>query len=194
MKEKILNLHEDGLQIIREFIPPMFAFYLKTCLDILDQNNKLDNKDRLVPISRGVYADTSFESVLSCSTNSLANLVGKQLSPTFSYARIYEKGADLPIHIDRGACEYTISLHLGGVYENDWPLVFSKNRDGTNPIPVFMRPGDAVLYKGTEMFHWRNKFEGSLHYQASFHYVDVNGKLKNHSLDSRQKLGSVKSY
>ena len=42
-----------------------------------------------------------------------------KLSPTYSYARIYNKGAILQKHKDRYSCEVSTTLNLGG---DMWPI------------------------------------------------------------------------
>jgi hypothetical protein len=39
---------------------------------------------------------------------------GLDLIPTYSYARVYEKGAILKRHKDRPSCEISTTLNLGG--------------------------------------------------------------------------------
>jgi hypothetical protein len=61
--------------------------------------------------------------------------------------------------------------------------------DGTE---INMQPGDAVIYLGCEIEHWREEFKGDWHAQAFLHYVDKNGPYKNFILDERQILGIQK--
>ena len=41
---------------------------------------------------------------------------------------------------------------------------------------INLKPGDAVIYKGCDVKHWREPYEGDYHIQT-FHYVDANGKI-----------------
>ena len=59
------------------------------------------------------FADPLMETLLDMSTPVIEQNVGKKLWPTYSFLRIYDKGADLPVHVDRPACEYTVALFLG---------------------------------------------------------------------------------
>ena len=44
---------------------------------------------------------------------------GMDLIPTYSYARVYQHGAELKRHKDRPSCEISTTLNLGG---DPWPI------------------------------------------------------------------------
>jgi len=96
------------------------------------------------------------------------------LKPIFSYSRIYLGGSELVKHIDRNACEISVSITLKSYYENKkykWPLCM---RD----IPIVIEEGDGVIYKGIEIEHWRPVFtqpKECWHHQVFLHYVDLDG-------------------
>jgi len=92
------------------------------------------------------------------------------LHKTYNYWRMYMKGAVLRIHKDRPACEISITLDIGGDPWDIWLL--DKNE---NPIKVRLQPGDAMLYEGCDIWHWRAKFTKDNHAQVFMHFVDKNG-------------------
>ena len=49
---------------------------------------------------------------------------------------------------------------------------------------INLKPGDGVIYKGHDIEHWREPYEGDYHMQVFLHYVDANGKFANHKGDS----------
>jgi len=55
-----------------------------------------------------------------------------------------------------------------------------------------LKPGQAVVYLGCELEHWRKEFEGDWHAQTFLHYVDANGDNKEWFLDKRKLLGEQK--
>jgi hypothetical protein len=58
---------------------------------------------------------------------------------------------------------------------------------------VDMQIGDAVLYKGMEVEHWREKYtEGQWQAQVFLHYVDANGLYADQKYDGRKSLGLSK--
>ena len=97
-----------------------------------------------------------------------------KLKPIYSYNRIYYGGSELEKHKDRDSCEISASIGLNFSYENPnykWPLCMGN-------IPIVIKPGDGVIYKGAQIEHWRPIFTqpaNSWHHQLFIHYVDLNG-------------------
>lgn len=87
-------------------------------------------------------------------------------------------------------------MNLGG---DPWPIYLSKNtKDGKETsqgykpskakgIKVNLNPGDMLIYRGCELEHWRNKFEGKECAQVFLHYNKA-GKNSN-LMDGRLHLG-----
>ena len=57
-------------------------------------------------------------------------------------------------------------------------------------VKVNLNPGDMLVYRGCDLEHWRNKFEGENCGQVFLHYNDSKSKLnKDNVFDSRSHLG-----
>ncbi len=113
-------------------------------------------------------------------------VLGEKIYPTYYYDRFYFKGCQLEKHVDRGACEISISMHISTNATYDWPLYFQVN---DKVIPVTPKAGEAVLYKGIEFEHWRDPLEGDRNtyfHQIFFHYVRANGNYIEHAYDRCQ--------
>jgi hypothetical protein len=137
--------------------------------------------DNLVAESFSAYALPETDDLLWHLTRRVAEETGKRLVPTYSYCRIYHKGAILPLHQDRESCEYSISLKVSG---DDWPIWF--NVDG--PKELVLPNGTGVLYKGLDTPHWRERFTGNTCIQVFFHWVDANGPYAEWRYDKRPYL------
>ena len=62
-----------------------------------------------------------------------------------------------------------------------------------NEIEIILNPSDMLIYRGCEIEHWRNKFEGNICAQVFLHYNDINGPFKlNNKYDNRPFLGCQK--
>ena len=110
-------------------------------------------------------------------------VLGEKIYPTYYYDRFYFKGCQLEKHVDRGACEISISMHISTNATYDWPLYFQVN---DKVIPVSPKAGEAVLYKGIEFEHWRDPLEGDRNtyfHQIFFHYVRANGNYVEQAYD-----------
>lgn len=153
----------------------------------LYDESKTVNDDQC-PLSDSIYGDVFFDNMLEQFTEVFSDISGRSLLPTYSYARIYRKGEELKIHTDRAACEISATITLG-VDHKVWPIFFNIENELNDDTSLVLEVGDAVLYKGTEIYHWRQPFEGEWQCQVFLHYVDANGLYKDHKYDSRNKLG-----
>lgn len=179
---------EKGFEVVPHFIPPFFAQYLRNYFDLLRINDQIPNKgDEQVEKSLGIYGDPAFDMLMLMCLSKVEEVVGKKLLPTYTYARIYFNGAALLPHVDREECEHSVSLCLGGEHDALWPLWF-KN-ENTDPEYAAMSEGDAVIYKGNKVHHWRDEFEGTTQFQVFMHYVEAEGEYKNKLFDTRPYIG-----
>ena len=149
-------------------------------------------KDPQVPNSYAKYGDRLMESLLMQTIPVMEKKTGLKLVPTYSYCRLYKKGNILKRHKDRPSCEYSTTLFLGYDVSNvddknyNWPI-FIKSYNGEEKS-VLLNPGDMVIYKGHDLEHWRDKYEGLNHAQVFLHYNKKNGKYGNIN-DGREFLG-----
>lgn len=133
------------------------------------------------------YADPLTETILKSSTGSIEQITGLELYPTYSYSRIYLKGDELTPHVDRPSCEISITINVATVGK-PWPI-WMKAVD-QDPMKIEIEPGDAVLYKGCEVTHWRDKMiDTDINVQFMMHYVDKNGPYASYKWDKRPGLG-----
>jgi len=95
-----------------------------------------------------------------------------KLQPNYSYARLYKKGHVLERHKDRLSCEVSTTLNLGG---DQWPIYLEPSgREGMQGLRVDLNPGDMLIYRGMDLEHWREPFQGHECVQVFLHYNDVN--------------------
>jgi len=131
-----------------------------------------NTQDQQVPGSKSFYKEFLFEKLLERLLPKIEAHTGHNLYKTYSYVRQYEIGNELTPHTDRNACEITASLTLG--MEGDiWPIWVE---DRTKVHHSFLlQPGDALLFKGMELKHWRERNTFGSCSQVFLHYVDQNG-------------------
>jgi hypothetical protein len=144
--------------------------------------------DTQVPDAPSLYAEPLMERLLLDLLPRIERATGLSLFPTYSYLRVYPPGSILPRHLDRPACEVSVSLNLGYEAQSPWPLCL-ESPSGTHCVPL--EPGSALLYRGTECPHWRESFAGKYHAQAMLHYVDQDGPHASWKFDKRVSLGLV---
>jgi hypothetical protein len=141
--------------------------------------------DRQVPNSPGDYGDPAFDGLLEFLRPRVEAYSGLTLHPTYSYFRLYKRGDVLKRHRDRPACEISISLNIGQTPPEPWPIFVERD---AGPYDALLAPGDALLYRGCDCFHWREAFAGSRLVQVFLHYVDRDGPHTDQKFDGRKTL------
>jgi len=144
-------------------------------------------QDDQCPKSQAVHGAPVFDSLLEQLLPHFEAASGKRLYPTYAYARLYAPGDELKIHTDRPACEISATLTLG--FEGGvWPI-YMGNEGGLNGTKIDMKVGDAVMYRGMNVHHWREPYkEGQWQAQVFLHYVDADGPHAEWKYDKRGKL------
>jgi alkylated DNA repair dioxygenase AlkB len=141
--------------------------------------------DAQVPNTPAWYAEHRMEALLLELLPRIEEASAVSLHPTYSYLRLYKRGDSLARHRDRHSCEVSVSLNLGYEADAPWPLWI----EGPGGVSLFgMEPGDALLYRGAECFHWRNEFSGDHAAQVLLHYVNQKGIHAEWKYDKRQSL------
>ena len=178
------EFHRRGFVVLTDLLAPataqMLQFY---CLNYA--KNEGAHSDALVPGTPAGYGHPCMERVLQQLVPSIEAATDRKVFPTYSYFRAYRRGDVLPRHKDRPACELSLSLCLGYRGADDWPL----RLDGPEgEAAASLRPGEGVVYKGVELDHWREPFDGESAAQVFLHYVDQAGPYADWRFDKRPGL------
>jgi len=143
--------------------------------------------DKQVPGAKGFYKNPLFERLLEHLLPAVEQHTGYSLYKTYSYARRYNLGDELKRHLDRNACEVTVSLCLGND-DKPWPI-WIRDKD-KNKHCFEMQAGDAVIFKGVELVHWREPNTTGRCANAFLHYVDKQGPYADEKDDVKNKTGN----
>ena len=146
--------------------------------------------DGQINLDFNCYGDFLMDSLLVASHEAMQKYTGLNLIPNYSYWRLYEKGSELEKHTDRESCEISTTLCLGYDTANleqsyNWPMYVKVN---DIDVPLHLEPGDMIVYRGTEIEHWRESFLGLNHAQVFLHYNDADGPYQIR-YDGRPMLG-----
>ena len=144
--------------------------------------------DQQVPETYSHYSDIAMETLLEKLVEPMSKETGLNLIPTYSYARIYKKGDVLKRHKDRYSCEVSMTMNLGG---DPWPIYLEPSGETDKEgVKIDLEPGDALIYRGCEVEHWREAFEGENCGQVFLHYNDASGEnAEENRYDTRPFLG-----
>jgi len=136
--------------------------------------------------------------------------LGRRLYNTYYYDRFYFPGQELKRHVDRDACEISVTIHASTNLKTPWPIwiktpdIYSDKertsivRKGKN-VSVNLNAGDGMIYKGCERPHWRDPMpieyektwygrkvekDGLYYHQIFFHYVLADGQRSHYANDA----------
>lgn len=160
------ELEEKGYVLIKGFVSKEVAAFITACVFEEKEKGNMHKNDNQVQNAHVSYNLQPIRMLHLLETEKVLSISHKQLVPTYCYTRIYYQGSELLPHIDRDACEYSITLHLQG--SDPWEIYMGDTA-------VQLESGDAVLYKGCEIVHYRKPFQGEWYVQCFLHYVDQEG-------------------
>lgn len=180
---------ENGFFIARSFLAePLLStsliYTIKRSSSELSRSN-----DQLFDDTPSFYGDTLMESILDGITPTLESALEMKLHPTFAYFRVYKEGDVLVPHKDRDACEIAMTLNLGGG-STPWPI-YIEAADEEEVYEVALEPGDAAIYRGREMRHWRHELADPRQSQVFLFFVDQNGPHAEWKHDKRDQYMAV---
>jgi len=178
---------ESGYKVITHLIDATMAENLYQYA-LHTSKTKPALNDNQIPDTPSFYGDDIMEKLSKEMLPRIEQESVLQLYPTYTYFRVYKFGDILHPHTDRPSCEISITLCLGFDLEEIWPI-FLRDLKGNN-VKISLSPGDAVLYKGTDVLHWRQSFKGTNHAQVFLHYVDQNGPYKEWRNDKRLEINT----
>ena len=163
-----------------------------------------------VPGSLARYSHPQYKIIHSGVRKKIEKVIGRKLYNTYYYDRFYFPDQELKKHVDRPACEISVSIHVSTNLEEEWPIWFKTpdiyvDKEKTAILvpgeerSCILNPGDGVIYKGCERPHWRDpmptprvrkrdkllrrKLPEYYYHQIFFHYVLADGQRSHHAND-----------
>ena len=211
---------KDGYLVIKDLWDPAELYYplpeLRGQLNYYDNNtqnfdhNPVENQ---VEGSLARYWHPQYRKIHTGVRKKLEKEIGRKLYNTYYYDRYYFPGQELSKHIDRPACEISVTMHISTNLPDDlkdWeikiktPDTYTDKNKTIILVPgeersCVLNPGDGMIYKGCERPHWRdpmptprvrkrdkwlNKKQPEYYYhQIFFHYVLADGQRSHNAWD-----------
>jgi len=180
------DLLRDNYLIVRNFVSKSIVKkHSENFQNAYDKN--LLTKDKQVHNSFVVYNPKLAKDLQYEKCDTISDIIGSKVLPTYCFARMYKNGNVLKKHTDRPACEISLTLHLDG--DRSWPIWITTS-SGKN-VSVELESGDVMVYLGCVAEHWREEYLGNSYSQVFFHYVREDGSCSSHANDFH--LGSNES-
>lgn len=183
------HFEKHGCVLVRNFIDEQtIAVVSKYFQNKIRRGEWQEVSDEVDPASRyAYYADPLIEVMLQASKEAVEDATGKELIPTYSYSRIYQPGEQLSPHTDRPACEISVTVNVAT--KGEFSPIYTQYGQN-DPEKHVLSPGDAVIYLGCDVMHWRQPLkDGQFNAQFMLHYVDKNGPNAEYAKDGRINYG-----
>jgi len=157
-------------------------------------------EDVQVPGSVARYTVPEYKELHYLIKKQVEYVLEMDLYPTYYYDRFYFVGQELKRHTDREACEISVTLQISTNATKPWDIGFLT--PAGKEVYYSMKDGDAVIYKGNQIEHWRNPLQSrynkfqklyrkifnlkddTYHHQIFFHYVNANGSNLHYAYDN----------
>lgn len=176
---------QQGYVVIQQFIPRILCEYISKNVRVLEANSRLSFGDTQVEKAFSGGSPAAAETLLDLMTPILSQTLHCELYPTYSYLRVYVAGAELAKHTDRSSCEISATLPIEYESASIWPLCIEVDGEARK---IELETGDALIYKGIQIPHWREPFEGERQVQIFLHYVKKDGPYSEFKFDKREQL------
>eukprot|EP01065_Artemidia_motanka_P008048 TRINITY_DN1401_c0_g1_i1.p1 TRINITY_DN1401_c0_g1~~TRINITY_DN1401_c0_g1_i1.p1 ORF type:complete len:499 (+),score=124.74 TRINITY_DN1401_c0_g1_i1:60-1556(+) len=173
---------------VRHMIPPYVVRVLQECYRGFVRMGALKFND--IQSKRWYHYNDPVVRFLSSTYNDFVTRVSDMPTKiTYTYMGAYPGGSQLPPHVDRAQCEWTLSVAIDvnpgdqvcalGIKKE--PKKLSKERShGKNTKPddpskmlyVYPHQGDGILFRGRGLVHWRDPIPDHMNCTNLFlHYV-----------------------
>lgn len=170
------NIKKYKYKLIKNFFSKEELEILKSYCDLkLDEDWQTDPQSPFAPN----FVDDALMKVFHEKKHKLVEKIsGLKLYKTYSYWRYYMYGSILESHVDRPACEISVTACIHQTKK--WPIHMNFNW-------IEMEEGDAVIYLGYDITHGRKPFKHDGCAQVFFHFVDKDGPYTDHRNDQVRK-------
>jgi hypothetical protein len=183
-RARVLSFASHSYIVVERFIDARLARILFGVLQLRRWRGEAKRDDQ-VPGALSHWGDSTLDALLLDLMPAVEEAAGHHLLPTYAYARLYLAGDQLPRHRDREEAQIAVSVHLG----HTGPLAPPPIRfapAGQAEIVVAQSAGDAVIYRGDAVEHWRDRFDGETFGQLFLNYVRADGDRRGRIYDGRQ--------
>jgi hypothetical protein len=154
------QLQTEQYTVLRDIIRPLQLAALRNYFRLLDQKGYLVKEPSRgsQSINRYIWHNESIARFIHHQITKLLNqVVPEPIKPSYTYLSTYKSGAILPRHMDREQCVWNLSLLIDTNPEMDlsdsWPIYLEIEKEVK---AVRLEMGDGVLYRGTDIPHWRD--------------------------------------
>ena len=143
--------------------------------ELVSQNYFGPLNDGQVERRMGIHNESVTAALHLRLTKLVGLITGEDLKPSYAYLGCYLDGAELKPHTDRPQCQFNLSIVFDmsdeqGQTPEPWPIFLKKKNKTTS---VNLAIGSGLLYRGTELEHWRKPLpNGQQAIVCFYHFVE----------------------
>ena len=165
--------------ILRQILPPVQCAAMQSYFKGLRAAGFMIFNDVQVSLRHAIHNDALSVYFHEQLAPLVSRIAGEPVKPSYVYSATYVEDAVLEAHTDRPQCEFTMSMQIG--YEpmlktgesSPWALCLDDSQG--NRVETFLANGDAMIYKGCELVHYRDAlFKNHQSTSVFFHFVPEN--------------------
>jgi YD repeat-containing protein len=188
METSAIEFGEKWYVVERAFLDAAALSFFHCHALALANSSRIALGDNQIADAPVVYGDPHLDTLLETVRGRVEDATGVRLWPTYSYLRIYQRGNVLQAHRDRPSCEISMTVNIGMSAGAPWPIWIAGPKGIAS---VALNPGDGLIYRGCDCYHWREPFDGDHLAQVFLHYVDRNGSNTEWKYDKRARLSGL---
>ena len=169
------RLRTSGYAVLHDAVSPLQMAALRQHFRLLRGEGffQLDT-EQVKGMREGMYSELTSLFFQRQFLNVISEITQEALKPSYTWVVRYQPGAELARHTDRAQCRWNVSLCVDSSPDlcraNAWPLFLEVDRATTK---VMLGMGDAVIYSGTNVPHWRRPLAANQTVtMCLFHYID----------------------
>jgi hypothetical protein len=179
------DLQRSHFAVLRGLLDPLFLAALRSYFRALEEEGHFLWTDRTGPPvttpRKARHNDLACRFIHTQLATVLNRVTPERIKPSYCFLSMYPAKATLGRHRDREQCAWNVSMPLDARPEQPrdkcWPIFIEV---AGRPHEVRLELGDAVIYRGTELWHWRDPQPARRRSTVCFfHFVDrrFKGKL-----------------
>ena len=182
VKEQREQFEKEGYVILKNFMDPtpwqcdLPVSPEKGKISVYHKGSLVNRRfDKSVPKCSGSRQHPKYKGLIPHIQEKLQNITGLRLYRTYHMERFYYNNMGINPHTDNNACEISLSwcINKDSISTSDFLILKDKELR-----KIQTEIGDAVLYKGRELKHGRDKLIGnsdSFIHQLFVHFVNADG-------------------
>lgn len=165
-----------GYTIVRNLIDPIHIGALRQYYRALVATGRLPRGDNQVAERYRLHSEPVAMFFHPQLSSLVSRIAAEPVKSSYTYFASYPPGSELPRHLDRPQCEFSISLLVDYVPDPNgpcgWPLLLEHPGLPGGIAAADLGIGDAVFYRGRQLTHSRDRLpDGHQSSSIFFHYV-----------------------